>query len=195
MNETPVPAVLDQAAFQQVWQRVMPEDRPDCPFTLTPPPVPAPPPPVQPMPRSQTPSPTLPVCLGETSAAELPVLEQLISQTAGAQRIYRMLARRFGRKGLPDQLALAKEQQLRRLNAAHFLICGEKHTAPPTPMPRQQALPLALRERYQAEQQLALALFSAANSANDPCLIDLYRTLGAENQAHADQLRGWMERH
>ena len=27
---------LDHAAFARVWRRVMPEDRPDCPFTLEP---------------------------------------------------------------------------------------------------------------------------------------------------------------
>ena len=33
MNETPI-TVLDQAAFQRDWRRVMPQDRSDCPFTL-----------------------------------------------------------------------------------------------------------------------------------------------------------------
>ena len=33
MNESLTPE-LDRVAFQQVWRRVMPEDRPDCPFTL-----------------------------------------------------------------------------------------------------------------------------------------------------------------
>ena len=33
MNEPQTPA-LDQASFRRVWQRVMPQDRMDCPFTL-----------------------------------------------------------------------------------------------------------------------------------------------------------------
>ena len=28
------PASLDGAEFQRVWRRVMPQDRPDCPFVL-----------------------------------------------------------------------------------------------------------------------------------------------------------------
>lgn len=40
MEQTPIPpegAALDREVFERVWRRVMPEDRPDCPFTLEPP--------------------------------------------------------------------------------------------------------------------------------------------------------------
>ena len=195
MNETPVPAVLDQAAFQQVWRRVMPEDRPDCPFTLNSPAVPAMAPPPHPIPPRQAPSPgPAPVCLGQASAGELPILVQLLDQTVDGYRIYRSLARRT-REALPPSLAAVKHQQARRLSAAHFLISGKRHSSPPTPAPQFHSLALSLRSRYQAEQQSALALFSAANTSSDPCLIDLYRSLAAENQSLAGQLRLWIERH
>lgn len=40
MEQTPIPPegeALDREVFERVWRRVMPQDRPDCPFTLEPP--------------------------------------------------------------------------------------------------------------------------------------------------------------
>ncbi len=195
MNETPAPAPLDQAAFQRVWQRVMPEDRPDCPFTVEPPAIPAvDPPPPQPMTRIRTDPTPPPVCLGEASAGELPTLGCLLKQAVDSYRIYHSLIRRAGREPLPAALSAAKRKQARRLSAAYFLISGKNHSIPPTPAPQSNSLPLVLRAQYQAEQQAALSLFSAANASADPCLIELYRALAAENQSHASQLRSWLEK-
>ena len=34
MEQDHLPCSCDQEVFERVWRRVMPEDRPDCPFTL-----------------------------------------------------------------------------------------------------------------------------------------------------------------
>ena len=192
---------LDQAAFQRVWQRVMPEDRPDCPFTVDTVPIPAPPPPVPvppppaavPQTPRQAPSPE-PVCLGEGSSRELPMLERLLDETVGGERFYRALERRWRREGLLSALAQEKRRQGKRLSAARFLITGERYVPSPAPAPGKESLSLQLRTRFQAEQRLALAFFQAANIAADPCLIELYRALGKDCQDCAKGLRSWMER-
>lgn len=202
MNEAQVPDALDQDAFARVWRRVMPEDRSDCPFTLAPE---APTPPAEtetpklsgyPVPRQtrRAPQEGPAVCLGEDSAGALPDLERIIGLTEESLRAYRAMVRQTRRGSLPAALAQAKGQQLRRLATARFLIAGTPFRAPAAKRARTMPLVLAVRERYQAEQRAALELFAAANAAADPCLIDLYRALGMENQTHAGQLREWMER-
>ena len=213
MNETPTPA-LDSAAFQKVWRRVMPEDRHDCPFTLdgptaptettvpsvappspTSPPAPLPPMPVPvPAPVPAMTQTTPQACLGEGSRSALPELERLLTRTNDAARIYRALARRArGTRSFLFSLAAAKEGQVRRLAAARFLILGEAFVFPPTVMPQAASIPLALRERYQAEQRSALDFLNAAQRTSDPCLIQLYRDLADENQVHAGQIRERLE--
>ena len=213
MNETPNPN-LDSAAFQKVWRRVMPEDRHDCPFTVDTPTAPAattvpavappsptsPPAPMPPVPvPAPVPAPTITqsvpqACLGEGSRSALPELERLLTQTNDAARIYRALARRArGAKRFLFTLAGAKEGQVRRLSAARFLILGEAFAFPVTAFPQTASLPLALRERYQAEQRSALDFLSAAQRTADPCLIQLYRDLADENQVHAGQIRERLE--
>lgn len=199
MNETQA-AQLDQAAFQRVWNRVMPQDRPDCPFTLEPPteaPQAAPAQTVMaPMVRQAEPPQQPPLCLGESSAPELPTLEALLTLTADSFRAYRALSLRAGRTGrraLLSTLAAAKNQQARRLSAAHFLISGRRFVPQTAAAPVPASLPLALRERFQAEQRAVQALLTAAQAAADPCLADLYQALAAECRTHAAQLRSWLE--
>ena len=181
MNETPT-AVLDPTEFAKVWQRVMPQDREDCPFTLAPAATPAPP---QPLPaRALT-------CLGEASAELVPALTALAQAAADAWRVYRALERRF--KRFPTSFAAAKHAQLRRLAAAGFLITGQPFTPAPTPAPARQSLPMSLRERFHAEQAQVAALLSAADAATDPCLAALYRELAQENMDLAGDIRRRLE--
>lgn len=182
MNEAQLAAVSDRETFARVWRRVMPEDRDDCPFTLDPPslstrPLPAPA-------RSG-------VCLGEDSVGQLPVLDQLLTNTIAGYYAYRAMPHR---SGLPTTLAQAKRRQTKRLAAARFLIAGEPLRAAAADRRRPISLAAAVRARYQAEQRLALDFLTAANASSDPCLIDLYRALAIEDQTYAGQLREWLER-
>lgn len=209
MNEPQMPA-LDQASFRRVWQRVMPQDRPDCPFTLEEPPArevfaPAPEPPALPAEPAQTlparTAPTLPLptlCLGDASAVELPTLEKILDLTWEARRIYRALSRpthrnSHSRETLLPTLMAAKETQARRLATACFLISGEHCEMKAGPLPRFPSLHLALRDRYRAEQETALLCLTAAAASQDPCLMELYRDLAAENRDLAGRLREWLE--
>ena len=198
MNETPT-AALDQAAFQRVWRRVMPQDRADCPFTLEEPglaPAAAP----QPLVRTalapapvQAPPPRSVPCLGEASVGELPALEERMTQAAQAQRTYRTLARRTGRRGTLSSLAAEKERQVRRLKAVYFLISGQRYAPVPEVVPLPKNSAFALREQFRWEQMEAAALMDAAQVAADPCLGQLYRELAEENRRHADLLRRQLE--
>lgn len=197
MNE--IPMELDQAAFQRVWERVMPQDRPDCPFTLEPSEelTPSPQPMIRaalsPLPRQDAPQPI--PCLGEASVGELPRLEELIRGEQRLLRTYRALARRMGRRGLFSTLTTGKERQLRQLLAAHFLISGREYTpaSAGTPvLPKTRAL--ALRESFRGEQLCAAALMDAAQSTADPCLQQLYRSLAEEDGEHTQRLRAALER-
>lgn len=184
---------LDHAAFARVWRRVMPEDRPDCPFTLEPSAPPALSTPASP--AAAAAAPAVPcACLGEGSARDLPELERMLRQTTDDFRIYRALARRLGQGGLFSTLAVEKKRQVRRLSTASFLISGKQYTAPPTPAPGTLTLPLAMRERFQAEQRAGSALLAAAETAADPCLAGLYRILAEEDRDHARRLWARLER-
>lgn len=217
MDTSQRPEVLDQAAFRRVWRRVMPQDRPDCPFTLDPPradqpdlaeegSAPCPPPASAPSgeptvlaPQAVDAPPAaasvpVPLCLGAASAGDLAELDRLAQQVARDLALYRALARRAG-SALP--LARAKADHLSQLSAARYLISGQK---PPKSGPNAAKnggngplLPL-LRERFHAEEALVVAFFTAAQAAADPCLQELYRQLAPETQALADTLRGWLER-
>lgn len=189
----------DRETFQRVWRRVMPQERPDCPFTLDAPgasdaAVPASAPAALPAaPPPMLPSPPV-ACLGPSSAEALPTLDQLMLLTAEAWQAYLAMGGRASQATLPTSLGQAKRQQLRRLATARFLISGEPYQLAEVKPAQASALPLAIRERYQAEQQTALQLLTAAEATADPCLTDLFRTLAMEDQTHAGQLREWLER-
>lgn len=186
----------DRETFQRVWRRVMPQERPDCPFTLDAPDaaVPASAPATLPA-AAPAPLPSPPVaCLGPSSAEALVALDQLLLLTAEAWQAYLAMGGRASQATLPTSLAQAKRQQFRRLATARFLISGEPYQISEVKRPQANPLPLAIRERYQAEQQAALQFLTAAEATADPCLTDLYRALAMENQTHAGQLREWLER-
>lgn len=189
----------DRETFQRVWRRVMPQERPDCPFTLDAPgasdaAVPASAPAALPAaPPPMLPSPPV-ACLGPSSAEALPTLDQLMLLTAEAWQAYLAMGGRASQATLPTALAQAKRQQFRRLATARFLISGEPYQISEVKRPQTTPLPLAIRERYQAEQQTALQFLTAAEATADPCLTDLYRAMAMEDQTHAGQLREWLER-
>lgn len=199
MNETPAPT-LDQAAFQRVWRRVMPQDRPDCPFTLEEPaltPTADSPQPLvrsalSPLPAPVQPPQSVP-CLGEASVGELPTLEARMDEAAQAQQAYQALARRAGRRCLASSLAEEKGRQVQRLNAAHFLISGQDYDPQPGAVSLPATNALAIRERFRAEQLEAAALMDAAQASADPCLSQLYRELAEQNREHTDLLRRRLE--
>lgn len=188
---------LDQEAFRRVWRRVMPQDRPDCPFTL------------------EQEGQTVPggmgqvalagpperlsqgvfprrdmggICLGEESLGELPALTRFLALTLSLAQAYRAL----GAGGLPARLAREKAGQAKRLATASFLITGKRPERPETLGTKGLSGALGLRACYRAEQSLARELLLA--ESGDPCLASLYRELAAQNQQAAGRIREFLER-
>lgn len=202
MNEAMIPD-MDQETFRRVWRKVMPqEDRADCPFTLdapeappvqtVQPPMPAPLP-AQPA-AAPAPGPARPpLCLGDESAGEVPTLLRFLALTLSLEKAYQALARK-GRRPLPARLAREKARQAKRLSAAYFLITGRRPEKPETIAPERLTYPLALRACYRAEQRTAAELIGAVRESRDPCLAELYRALGTQNQTFAGQIREFLER-
>lgn len=175
--DQPLSPQLDPEQFRRVWQRVMPNDRPDCPITLAP----LPAPPIQ----------SGPTGLGEDSAGDLALLGRLLCLTGESRAGYRSIA--GGRRRMA-RLQAAKERQMGRLGAAYFLIAGERCDLPtPGIILREESFPLALRACYRRERRAAAQFLSAAERFRDPSLTGLCREIGQEDQAHAQQLREWLE--
>lgn len=185
---------LDGEAFRRVWRRVMPEDRPDCPFTveqegqgealgLTQPPVARPP--EGPVPVRQGGG---GLCLGAERVGELPALTRFLALTLSLEQAYRAL----GTGGLSARLAREKRAQAGRLATACFLITGKRPERPETLGTNGLSGASGLRACYGAEQALARELL--LTGTDDPCLANLYRELAAQDQQAAGQIREQLER-
>lgn len=189
--------VLDGEVFHRVWRRVMPEDRPDCPFTveqegqteareLTRTAVAGPPdrqPQVAPVRQGKG-----NICLGAESLGELPALTRFLALTLSLEQAYRVL----GPGGFSARLAQEKAVQVGRLATACFLITGKRPKRPETLGTNGLSGASGLRECYRAEQELARELLLAGTG--DPCLASLYRELAGEDQRSAGQIREQLER-
>lgn len=206
---------LDRDTFERVWRRVMPEDRPDCPFELAggaaadtgesgqrgSPPAPAGGslPAVCPVPAGllSVPAGNDVPCLGSASAVHTPQLQGYIEGELSAWRYYQILARRAGGTGGRVLAAIASDERrhAKRLSTAYFLISGVRYWPVErigTPIFR--ALAGALRQRFAEEQREQGAYLTAAEDTADPCLRALYLELAGEEAEHAHLLRALLER-
>lgn len=200
----------DREVFERVWRRVMPTDRPDCPFTLyseeegaAPMPGPAPAQPEPPAPqcggkeRSEALSPEEDVpCLGAASAVYGPLLQEFIAYERNDEQTYRLLARRAGGGGGRTLAAIAADEarHARRLGAAYFLISGVRFRPEGAAcLPPEGTYLSALRDRFLAEQRGAALYRTAAGRTDDPCLKELFTELAEDETAHARLIRGLLE--
>lgn len=207
----------DQAVFERVWRRVMPQDRPDSPIVLTPAaaapegettPAPAAAPaqvPAGPGPgtlvRSEGTGPCVPSCgnvpcLGPSSAVYGAQLQQYIEEELTACKAYLALARRTAGNGarVLSTMAADERRHAKRLSTAYFLISGVRYwPAEQITPPAVQPLMIALRESFGLEQQAECSYLAAAAETTDPCLRELYLELAGDEGAHAGLLRGILE--
>ena len=157
MEQDHLPCSCDQEVFERVWRRVMPEDRPDCPFTLgedaaappaIQPPAVALPAVVHTAPAGEQ-APSRPVvgeehdvpCLGASSAVYGAQLQRLIDRELADWRAYQALSRRAqGNSGrVLATIAADERRHAKRLSTAYFLISGVRYwpvDRVPNPSPR-----------------------------------------------------------
>ena len=182
----------DREVFERVWRRVMPEDRPDCPFTLyseeemeqaA----------VQPAEEKRTELVPIPA---EQSGGDGAVLQAFIADELSDWRTYQALARRIpGGNGRALMGVAADERRhAGRLSAAYFLLSGVKFWPPAEPELPGGGCMAALRARYWAERKGAEAYRAAAGRTGDSALRELYLELAGDEEAHAGVIRGILER-
>jgi len=179
MDETRLPPwgeELDRAAFERVWRRVMPQDRPDCPFTLDPP-----------APAASGPEEAQPPARKESDPLVPQGAADILQRMAEGRMAYRALERRWGLRALGD-LEREKNRQVRELSAALFLLTGKEFRKAANPAAARVPLVRALRERYQEELSLADALRRAGGAAGDPLLEELLPALALRCEVQARQI-------
>ena len=167
------------ALFRRVWARVMPGDRPDCPILVLPPP------------EEGGAPPALPVPAGGPARRDLPPEEALLARLqdlAAARAVLAAdcarLARRWGgaRGRSLSALAAAERNQLRRLEAACFLLSGVQPLPGPPPRSLPPApLPAALRRLFVGEGRWLTLLAEARGAAEEAGLGELAAGLAGES--------------
>lgn len=208
-NGAPLPTAYDRETFQRVWQRVMPQERPDCPIEVDAPSaeptsalaVPAVPAEAAPAPvLRQEVEPSLPECgvpcLGEASAVYGPLLQQLIDHELADCRAYQALSRRAQGNAARVLASMAADEyrHAKRLSTAYFLISGVRYW----PAERGGGQPVqpflaALREHFGEEQRAQCSYLAAAEETTDSCLRELYLELAGDEETHAGLLRSILE--
>ena len=178
----------DREVFERVWRRVMPEDRPDCPFTLyseeeteqMP---------IQPAEERKTELVPVPA---EQSGGDGAVLQAFIADELSDWRTYQTLARRIpGGNGRALMGVAADERRhAGRLSAAYFLLSGVKFWPPAELELTKEGWMALLRRRYWAERKGAEAYRTAAGRTGDSALRELYLELAGDEEAHAGVIRG-----
>ena len=159
-----LPQRLDEGQFRRVWARVMPEDRPDCPFVLSPLPPPSP----------------APAAEGTPPGPEVFWVRALEHR-----RVYLALS------GPCRPLAREKARQAGRLRAAFYLMAGRWPALPPLSAPERLSFPAGVRQMYHAETSSSRELLAASAIGGE--LGELYRQLGEEDRLRAQRLRAILE--
>lgn len=210
----------DQAVFERVWKRVMPEAREDCPIVVEttivggdlpcscacseeqtaqeqvqlPAPAPQPAPVHQ---GSDFPGAEDVPQLGRASAVYGQQLQRQVMDALECWQMYRHLARRAGNSGaarMLSVLASEKHRAARRLAAAYFLISGIRYwPVDRLSTPHIPSLNGTVRRGFQQEQQREQAYRLAAADTGDEALVELYNELADQSQDHSRTLRTILE--
>lgn len=198
------PAGCDGELFAQVWRRVAPGE--GCPIevvgaatpVLSPEQEIAPPEaPSCPVTGPGQPPETgiCPVCFGG-GGREASQLQELVRECLAGRAAYGAAARRDSRQRTElAALARKKLRQAKRLSAACFLMTGVRYwPAGDLPPTRPMDFFALLRERFLAEQRLAVRLTELGQRAGDTCLRELYLSLAEETMELVHSIRLTVER-
>ena len=182
----------DREVFERVWRRVMPEDRPDCPFTLYSEEETAQAP-IQPAEERKTELVPVPA---EQSGGDGAVLQAFIADELSDWRTYQTLARRIPGGNGRALMGVAADERRHAggLSAAYFLLSGVKFWPPAEPELTKEGWMAILRRRYWAERKGAEAYRTAAGRTGDSALREFYLELAGDEEAHAGVIRGILER-
>jgi hypothetical protein len=205
----------DQAVFERVWRRVMPDGDEGCPIVVETTTVGGDlpctcecPPEQTPVPARETqlssghqgsdfPGPEDVPMLGQASAVYGGQLQRQVQDALECWQMYRHLARRWG-SGCGGRtlsaLASEKHKSARRLAAAYFLISGVRYwPVDRLASPKIPSLQGVVRRGFQAEQQRELAYRTAAADTEDQALAELYLDLADQSREHSRALRKLLE--
>lgn len=193
----------DRDIFLRVWQRVMPEETPDCPISVdrqeevpAQAATPEQAPPVSDGAEDDFPSREDVPCLGSGAQADLERLQDLTAQELACWRAYQILARRVPGQGSRTLASLAGgcRRRAKRLSAALFLVSGVRYwpTAQAAVSPPRSYFG-ALREHFLSEQNRGCSYRAAAEDCRDACLRALYLDLADECAEHACRIRSLLE--
>lgn len=207
----------DQAVFERVWKRVMPEAREDCPIVVettlvggdlpcscacgeeqgAPAQLPAAPQPAPAHRGSDFPGNEDVPQLGRASAVYGQQLQRQVLDALECWQMYRHLARRAGSvpaSRMLSSLASEKHKAARRLAAAYFLISGIRYwPVDRLGTPHIPSLNGMVRRGFQQEQQREQAYRLAAADTGDEALVELYSELADQSQEHSRTLRSILE--
>lgn len=215
----PTAAQPDRERFEQVWRRVMPEDRDDCPFTLygkdecperrfMPPDGDVPTPddkpasmelglaPMVPMiePRKVNADNDVPL-LGVSSAVYGAMLQGMIADELSDAHTYQTMSRRVTGSTAKVLAGLSADERrhAKRLSVAYFLISGIRFWPDKLPGMPMSTFMGGVRARFIAEQKGEATYRQAAQDTADLSLRELFLELAADEAAHAWLLRGILE--
>lgn len=182
-------ATPDQALFDRVWGRVMesPAIPPEEPSPALVPSMPTPP--------RQSPTVEELPCLGPSSLSFAPFLLERMEDSRQLRAAYLALGRRTQGMVARQLRALAEghANQLRQLEAVHFLLTGETILSAPRRVSPPEPLRPALRELFYLEQRQRQQVLAAADRTQDPCLTSLFQKLAQQSQLRMEAIRRILE--
>ena len=134
-----------------------------------------------------------PCCMGSEAAGELGVLRGFLREELAVVRGMRALVRRApggSSRNLLRQMAEDDAGHVRQLQAAHFLITGERYRVTVV-LAGQKREPWcdALRAQYHQEACAAFNYARASEETEDLCLRRLFSQLSEDEYRHAGALR------
>lgn len=202
------PEWADRERFERVWRRVMPEERPDCPFTLygegdadrrlMPPDGDVPSPEGKPAALELGLAPMVPMAPppAHRAKSDQALLQDLIADELRDYRTYQNMARRVRGQAarLLASLSADERAHAKRLSVAYFLLSGVHFWPDGLPGTPVTTFLGGVRSRFLAEQEGERAYRDAAAQTADPALRELFLALAADEAAHAHLLRDLLER-
>ena len=127
---------------------------------------------------------------GNTPETEEMRMGRFMDGEAQSEAAYRMLCRRWQQNrcgAVFSRIAREEAEHMTRLQAAYYLVTGDSYT-PKKPEPVETSLPEALRAMWLGENAAASAYRTAAETAENPAIAEMYRCLAEDEARHAMDL-------